>query len=112
MQQRNSIPQEPVTGSDAFANDAGLRPAAATDERDFFGEIFRPRRGLRGSHVQTIAGNFLPRRNLLPLPEERLFNVEHDVQVLCHCHWQTKRSRAMTLVIVHGLEGSSESGYV
>jgi uncharacterized protein len=112
MQQHNSIPREPVSGSDAFANDAGLRPAAATDERDFFGEIFRPRRGLRGSHAQTIAGNFLPRRNLLPPPEERLFRVEHNVQVLCHCHWQTYRSTALTLVIVHGLEGSSESGYV
>ena len=112
MQQRNSIPQDPVSGSDAFANDARLRPAAASDERDFFGEIFRPRRGLRGSHVQTIAGNFLPRRNLLPPPEERLFHVEHNVQVLCHCHWQTYRTTALTLVIVHGLEGSSESGYV
>ncbi len=34
------------------------------------------------------------------------------MQVLCFCHWQTNRRGAMTLVIVHGLEGSSESGYV
>ena len=32
--------------------------------------------------------------------------------MLCHCHWQANRRSAMTLVIVHGLEGSSESGYV
>ncbi len=32
--------------------------------------------------------------------------------MLCFCHWQANRSSAMTLVIVHGLEGSSESGYV
>ena len=58
-------------------------------------------------------GNFLPRRNLLPPPEERLFTVEPDVQVLCRCHWQPERAAAaMTVIIVHGLEGSSESQYV
>lgn len=62
--------------------------------------------------MQTIAGNFLPRRNLLPPPEQRLFTVEPGVQVLCHCHWQAERARRMTVVIVHGLEGSSESQYV
>jgi predicted alpha/beta-fold hydrolase len=31
--------------------------------------------------------------------------------VLCHCHWQTDR-RALTLIVVHGLEGSSESQYM
>jgi hypothetical protein len=62
--------------------------------------------------VQTIAGNFLPRRNQLPPPEERLFQVEPEVQILCHCHWQPARAPAMTLIIVHGLEGSSDSQYV
>ncbi len=79
---------------------------------DFFGEPFRPRRPFLNGHTQTIAGNFLPRRNLLPPAEERLFNVEPGVQVLCHCHWQAERKTAMTLVIVHGLEGSSDSQYV
>jgi uncharacterized protein len=32
--------------------------------------------------------------------------------VLCHCHWQVNRTTAMTLVIVHGLEGSSDSQYM
>jgi hypothetical protein len=79
---------------------------------DHFGEPFRPRRPFLNSHAQTIAGNFLPRRNLLPAPEERLFNVEPGVQVLCHCHWQPQRATPMTVVIVHGLEGSSDSQYV
>ena len=79
---------------------------------DFFGEPFRPRRLILNGHAQTIAGNFLPRQNLLPSPEERLFSVEPGVQVLCHCHWQAERKSAMTLVIVHGLEGSSDSQYV
>src|SRR5271166_6990374 len=89
-----------------------LRVAETTGAHDFFGEPFVPRRPFIGGHAQTIAGNFLPRRNELPPPEERLIRVEPDVQVLCHCHWQDKRASATTLVIVHGLEGSSESQYV
>jgi predicted alpha/beta-fold hydrolase len=75
-------------------------------------EGFIPRRFLRNGHLQTLAGNFLPRKNLLPEPEERLFQVEEDVQVLCHCHWQTEHGTRPTVVIVHGLEGSSLSQYV
>jgi len=88
------------------------RTAETIRAHDFFGEPFHPRRPFISGHAQTIAGNFLPRRNQLPLPEERLFQVEPAVQVLCHCHWQADRKSAMTLVIVHGLEGSSESQYV
>ena len=31
--------------------------------------------------------------------------------MLCHCHWQPDRARARTIIVVHGLEGSSESQY-
>ena len=34
------------------------------------------------------------------------------MQVLCHCHWQQDRKNALTVIIVHGLEGSSESQYM
>ena len=47
-----------------------------------------------------------------PAGEARLIEVEPGVQVLCHCHWQAERKHAMTVVIVHGLEGSSESEYM
>jgi hypothetical protein len=73
---------------------------------------FIPRRFLRGGNAQTIAGNFLKRANALPEPEERLFQIEQDVQILCHCHWQPERRERLTLMIVHGLEGSSNSQYV
>jgi predicted alpha/beta-fold hydrolase len=73
---------------------------------------FVPRRWLRGGHRQTLAGNFLPRQRLLPAAEERLFQVEAGVQVLCHCHWQPQRRSRPTLIVVHGLEGSSNSHYV
>ncbi|HEX6805510.1 MAG TPA: alpha/beta fold hydrolase [Terriglobales bacterium] len=73
---------------------------------------FRPRRFLRGGHVQTVASFFLPRRFALPPPEERLIEVEPGIPVLCHCHWQPDRRAALTVILVHGLEGSSESTYM
>src|SRR6266850_1336205 len=75
-------------------------------------EPFHPRRFLRNGHLQTIAGNFLPRANGLPAAEERLIEVERDVWVLCHCHWQPSRETRAAVVIIHGLEGSSDSQYV
>src|ERR1017187_1338998 len=111
-------PHEPTRSSDRSVREEmsivshPLRAAETTRAHNFFGEPFEPRRPFIGGHAQTIAGNFLPRRNELPPPEERLIRVETDVQVLCHCHWQNERAAAMTLIVVHGLEGSSESQYV
>jgi predicted alpha/beta-fold hydrolase len=73
---------------------------------------FRPHRWLRGGHVQTLAAFFLSRRIRLPAGERRLIEVETGVSVLCHCHWQSDRRNALTLIVVHGLEGSSESQYM
>lgn len=75
-------------------------------------EPFVPKRLLRGGHAQTMAAALLPRRNSLPPPQARLFRVAEDVQVLCHCHWQAARREAATLVVLHGLEGSSAAQYV
>lgn len=81
---------------------------------------FIPRRWLRNGHAQTLAGNFLPRRLQLPNPESLQVEVDGPVsgygptQVLCHCHWQPEavlRER-LTVVLVHGLEGSSSSQYI
>ena len=70
-----------------------------------------PRRGLRGGHVQTVASFLLPRRFNLPAPEARFIEVAPGIQVLCQCHWQADRTKPLTIIIVHGLEGSSESQY-
>ncbi len=32
--------------------------------------------------------------------------------MLCHCHWQPDRKNALTILIIHGLEGSSDSQYM
>jgi predicted alpha/beta-fold hydrolase len=73
---------------------------------------FRARRFLSGGHVQTIASFLLPRRIALPKSEERLIEVEPGIHVLCHCHWQRDRRAALTVIVVHGLEGSTESNYM
>jgi hypothetical protein len=72
---------------------------------------FVPRRGLRGGHMQTLASFLLRRRFTLPSPEERLVEVEPGIRLLCHCNWQPERKDKLTVIIIHGLEGSSESGY-
>jgi hypothetical protein len=77
----------------------------------FAQRTFRPHRWLRGGHVQTLAAFFLSRHINLPPAEKRLIEVEPGIPVLCHCHWQTDRN-ALTLIVVHGLEGSSESQYM
>lgn len=73
---------------------------------------FEPRRILRGGHLQTLAGFFLVRNLSLPDPEDRLVEVAPSVKLLCRCHWQPDRGKALALIVLHGLEGSSESGYV
>ena len=83
-------------------------------------ERFTPRRFLANPHLQTIAGNFLPRPHHLPPPEAVLITTEPAspsrgaTQVLCHCHWQPYhlRAQAPTAILVHGLEGSSSSQYI
>jgi len=79
-----------------------------------------PRRFLRNGHVQTIAGNFLPRPDHLPAPTREVVEVSPATgsqiasRILCLCHWQPAEVRAQrpAVILVHGLEGSAESQYV
>ncbi len=77
---------------------------------------FEPRRGLANGHLQTIVGNFLPRPpfRLPSTPEVVPVDPADGSRVLCHCHWQPEPYRAgrLTLVLIHGLEGSSDSRYM
>jgi predicted alpha/beta-fold hydrolase len=79
-------------------------------------ELFRPRRWLAGGHVQTIASFLLPRKIHLPPAEERLVEVEPGIKIRCWCYWRSAdkqdRGHALTAIVVHGLEGSSESQYM
>jgi predicted alpha/beta-fold hydrolase len=63
--------------------------------------------------VQTIASFLLPRKIHLPPAEERLVEVEPGIKVRCWCYWQgSNRIEPLTLIVVHGLEGSSDSQYM
>jgi uncharacterized protein len=85
-------------------------------------DLFSPRRFLRNGHLQTLAGNFLPRRgSVLPEAESNVIEVEPArtgppsrgvSHVLCHCHWQPDASQRLTMLLLHGLEGSSQSQYM
>ena len=74
--------------------------------------------------MQTIASFLLPRNIHLPAPEERLIEVAEGVKVRCWCYWISEapgkeksaekkhRTERLTLIAVHGLEGSSDSQYM
>lgn len=50
---------------------------------------------------------------LTALPtERRFFATTPDTQILGDCHWQPSRRTAQTVVLVHGLEGCSDSHYM
>jgi predicted alpha/beta-fold hydrolase len=48
----------------------------------------------------------------LPAAEPRFFDVAADARVLAHCNWQPDRHAAPTVLVLHGLEGSSEAHYM
>ena len=75
---------------------------------------FTPTPWLRSPHFMTVFPGYWPRRRLLTgVPtESRLFTTEPHTQLLGHCHWQPYRTACQTLVLVHGLEGCSESHYM
>ena len=76
---------------------------------------FQPMHMLRNGHAQTLAGNFWRRAPFASSATAEPVTVDPDgSRVLCHCHWQPEdvRSRRLTLLLVHGLEGSSNSRYM
>jgi predicted alpha/beta-fold hydrolase len=76
-------------------------------------KTFEPHPLLRNPHAQTLVSAFLPRRfPRLPRSVPREFEVEPGTRIRGECHWQDAPRERSTLVLVHGLEGSSESGYM
>src|SRR5262245_1108461 len=48
----------------------------------------------------------------LPPPVPRYFDVAPDARVLAHCHWHPEPWHHPTILLLHGLEGSSVAHYV
>jgi predicted alpha/beta-fold hydrolase len=94
-----------------------LNPRLAEIARAFRAKPFRAHKLLRGGHAQTLAAALrVTRLKLLReergLYESRLVEVGAGARVLLKCRWQGRRLEAPTLLLLHGLEGSSESLYV
>jgi predicted alpha/beta-fold hydrolase len=74
---------------------------------------FKPHTLLRNPHLMTIAANFWQRPvPLLGSSVTRWFETEQGTKIRAECHWQPDARQHPTLVILHGLEGSCDSGYI
>lgn len=78
------------------------------------GRAFTPAALLHNSYLMTMLPSYWPRQSLLAgVPtESRLFTTEPHTRLLGFCHWQPDRTAYQTVILVHGLEGSSESHYM
>ena len=74
---------------------------------------FVPRPSLVDGHRMTLFGwgnpRYFPR---LPKATVRYFDVDADARVLAHCHWQPKRWERPAILLLHGLNGSSDAHYM
>ena len=75
---------------------------------------FIPHPLFRNAHLMTVGPRYWPRHIVLETvpTESRLFSVAPDSQLLGYCHWQANRTSSPTAILVHGLEGCSESHYM
>ena len=72
---------------------------------------YRPR--FTGGHKQTLYAWARPRSfPHLPSPVARYFDVAANARVLAHCHWHERPADHATLLLLHGLEGSSLAHYM
>ena len=106
----------PTAGAEDATLQEARERAARTAARALASETFRPHPLFRGGHAQTLAAFAWPRRRehlrAHASDEARLFEVEEGVRLLGHCRWQRGRESCPTLVLVHGLEGSTTSVYM
>jgi hypothetical protein len=76
-------------------------------------EPFVPRPTLLSGHRMTLYGwgnpRYFPR---LPPSSIRYFDVADDARVLAHCHWQPSAREHPALILLHGLNASSDAHYM
>jgi uncharacterized protein len=93
---------------------AEARAFLSSAAQAFEANPFVPHRVFQNRHAQTLAAYAWPRgfRFYSERDQERFFEVEPGVEVLAHCRWQTKPLERPTIVIWHGIEGSTASNYM
>ncbi len=94
---------------------AGKESLLAEIERALAERPFRPHPFFTGGHAQTLAGYAWPRSFRFRShrhDESRLFEIEPGVKLLAHCRWLAERHTHPTMLVLHGLEGSSDARYM
>jgi len=108
------MPNSSLSSLTASSPNGRFSPRAAADAKWLI--PFSPPKWLRGGHAQTLAGNYWRRQPFLLSAEacEVQVDAADGTRVLCHCHWQPEAARSgrLTVLLVHGLEGSSDSRYI
>ncbi len=67
----------------------------------------------KGGHWMTLYAWGRPRHFYqLPPSQPRYFDVAPGTRVLAHCHWQPRAWEHPTIILLHGLESSSDAHYV
>jgi predicted alpha/beta-fold hydrolase len=99
-----SQPSVRASASAFLSNAAGL----------FAKKRFTPHRLFSGGHAQTLAAYAWPRpyRFTTSADEKRLFEVGPGIKVLANCLWQEDKTQRPTVVLSHGIEGSTASVYM
>ena len=95
-------------------NLAEVRSFLASAAAVFARKSFKAIRFFTGGHAQTLAAYAWPRRYRFqnPQDQERIFEIEENVKVLAHCRWQRDAAKRPTIVLWHGIEGSTASIYM
>ena len=74
---------------------------------------YKAPRLLRNGHLMTVFAWARPRKlPSRPAPEMRRFKTADDTTVVAACHWHPDRTAHTTLLLLHGLEGSSDAHYM
>jgi uncharacterized protein len=99
-------------------------PVSDAEVREFLSKVsgtfeqkpFKVHSVFTGGHAQTLGAYAWPRRyrfqRFSNLDASRLFEVEPGVKVLAHCRWQPQPADSPTVILWHGIEGSTASVYM
>jgi len=122
---KSRSPKKPTKNHEVESESVGtaIHNQLAEDNRPILDSVirtlkhkqFKPHPLFYNGHAQTIVAFAWPRFLTLSASEgnmERLFEIEPNVRLLAHCDWQSDPTKHPTLLLVHGLEGSTNSKYM
>lgn len=102
------------TSTSTKTGELATREFLSRVKRSFERKPFQAHRLFGGGHAQTLAAYAWPYRYRFKpaVDEERLFAVDSQTRVLAHCRWHSEPRQHPTMVMWHGMEGSTASGYM